>query len=135
MRRFDNRTVIVSNGARGMGASHVRGFVGEGHGRPQLDGIRFREFVDFMRRPGGSLSGLLRWQHFQGWSTVTIDGDRATARTPHIHTHTRGETDGKGWNLVQAGCSSTSWSVALRGGASSTAHSRFSGWTPSRPPG
>ena len=34
MRRFDNRTVIVTNGARGMGASHVRGFVVEGHGRP-----------------------------------------------------------------------------------------------------
>jgi 3alpha(or 20beta)-hydroxysteroid dehydrogenase len=29
-RRFDNRTVIVTGGARGMGASHVRGFVAEG---------------------------------------------------------------------------------------------------------
>ena len=30
MKRFDNRTVIVTGGARGMGASHVRGFVTEG---------------------------------------------------------------------------------------------------------
>ena len=30
MKRFDNRTVIVSGGARGMGASHARGFVAEG---------------------------------------------------------------------------------------------------------
>jgi len=71
-------------------------------GVPQLDCIGFRELVDFMRGPGGSMSGLLRWQHFQGWSTVTFDGDRATARTPHIHTY-KGETDGKGWNLIQTG--------------------------------
>jgi 3alpha(or 20beta)-hydroxysteroid dehydrogenase len=30
MRRFDNRTVIVTGGARGLGASHARGFVAEG---------------------------------------------------------------------------------------------------------
>ena len=30
MNRFSNRTVIVTGGARGMGASHVRGFVAEG---------------------------------------------------------------------------------------------------------
>jgi 3alpha(or 20beta)-hydroxysteroid dehydrogenase len=30
MRRFDDRTVIVTGSARGMGASHARGFVGEG---------------------------------------------------------------------------------------------------------
>ena len=30
MNRFDNRTVIVTGGARGMGASHARGFVDEG---------------------------------------------------------------------------------------------------------
>ena len=29
MKRFDNRTVIVTGGARGMGASHARGFVAE----------------------------------------------------------------------------------------------------------
>src|SRR3989454_5185149 len=30
MKRFANRTVIVTGGARGMGASHARGFVTEG---------------------------------------------------------------------------------------------------------
>jgi len=30
MKRFDNQTVIVTGGARGMGASHARGFVAEG---------------------------------------------------------------------------------------------------------
>jgi len=30
MKRFDDRTFIVTGGARGMGASHARGFVAEG---------------------------------------------------------------------------------------------------------
>ena len=30
MKRFDGRTVIVTGGARGMGASHARGFVAVG---------------------------------------------------------------------------------------------------------
>jgi len=30
MKRFENRTVIVTVGARGMGASHARGFIAEG---------------------------------------------------------------------------------------------------------
>ena len=30
MNRFDKRTVIVTGGARGMGANHARGFVDEG---------------------------------------------------------------------------------------------------------
>ena len=30
MKRFNNRTVIITGGARGMGASHARGFVAEG---------------------------------------------------------------------------------------------------------
>ena len=30
MKRFDDRTVIVAGAARGMGASHARGFVAEG---------------------------------------------------------------------------------------------------------
>ena len=30
MKRFDNRTVIITGSARGMGASHARGFVAEG---------------------------------------------------------------------------------------------------------
>src|SRR6266851_883562 len=31
MKRFENRTVIVTGGARGMGASHARGFIEEAH--------------------------------------------------------------------------------------------------------
>ena len=30
MKRFNNRTVIVTGGARGLGARHTRGFVAEG---------------------------------------------------------------------------------------------------------
>src|ERR1700704_3242302 len=30
MKRFANRTVIITGGARGLGASHARGFVAEG---------------------------------------------------------------------------------------------------------
>jgi hypothetical protein len=67
-----------------------------------LDGVGYRELADFMRRPGGSMSGLENWQHFQAFATVTIDGDSATARTPHIHTH-KGSTNGNGWNLIQTG--------------------------------
>jgi hypothetical protein len=55
-----------------------------------------------MRGPGGSMGALRRWQHFEGVAAVTLDGDRATARTPHLHTH-QGDTDGRGWNLIQTG--------------------------------
>jgi hypothetical protein len=71
-------------------------------GNPDLANIRFQDLIEVMRGPGGSMSGLRRWQHFQGWSQVDIDGDRATARTQHIHTH-QGATDGQGWNLIQTG--------------------------------
>ncbi len=46
-----------------------------------------QEVVDVMRGPSGSMGALKRWQHLEGVATVAIDGDRATARTPHIHTH------------------------------------------------
>lgn len=67
-----------------------------------LDGVTYQELADFMRRPGGSMSGIRNWQHFEGLPTVHIDGDTATARTPHIHTH-KGGTDEAGWNLIQTG--------------------------------
>lgn len=71
-------------------------------GGPQLKNIPYKDLVDVMRAPDGSMSGLLKWQHFQGFSTVDIDGDRAVARTQHLHTH-KGGADGQGWNLIQTG--------------------------------
>jgi hypothetical protein len=65
-------------------------------------GIGYRELVNTMRGPNGTMNTIQNWQHFQAFSTVTIDGDTATARTPHIHTH-KGTTDGHGWNLIQTG--------------------------------
>lgn len=71
-------------------------------GGPQLKDIPYKDLVDVMRAPDGSMSGLLKWQHFQGFSTVDIEGDRAVARTQHLHTR-KGGTDGQGWNLIQTG--------------------------------
>jgi len=67
-----------------------------------LDGVTYEELVKVMRGPGGSMTGLRSWQHFEGVPTVHIDGDVATARTPYIHTH-KGGTDEAGWNLIQTG--------------------------------
>ncbi|MEV5775087.1 nuclear transport factor 2 family protein [Streptomyces antimycoticus] len=71
-------------------------------GGPALRDIPYRTLVDVMRGADGSMSGLLKWQHFQGYSTVDIDGDAALARTQHLHSH-QGSTDGRGWNLIQTG--------------------------------
>ena len=60
------------------------------------------ELIATMRGPQGTMSALDRWQHFQGTAAVEIDGDTATARTQHLHTHAA-STDGKGWNLMQTG--------------------------------
>ena len=70
-------------------------------------GVSYRALAEFMRGAGlaggGSMSVLRNWQHLEGVATVTIDGDRATARTPHLHTH-KGRYDGTdGWNVVEAG--------------------------------
>ncbi|TDQ03873.1 MULTISPECIES: nuclear transport factor 2 family protein [unclassified Leifsonia] len=64
--------------------------------------IDYRTLIATMRGPGGTMSGLENWQHFQGFAAVDIDGDTATARTQHLHTHS-GMTDGAGWNLMQTG--------------------------------
>ena len=70
-----------------------------GGAEPDLD---YRSVIETMRGPGGTMSGLDNWQHFQGFAAVEIDGDTATARTQHLHTHAA-TTDGKGWNLMEAG--------------------------------
>jgi hypothetical protein len=67
-----------------------------------LEGIGYRELAEAMRGPGGSMGTIQNWQHFEGAPAVQIDGNSATARTPHIHTH-KGDTDGHGWNLIQTG--------------------------------
>jgi hypothetical protein len=65
-----------------------------------------RRLAEFMRGPnlagGGAMDFVDRWQHLQGVAVVSIDGDAATAVTPHIHTH-KGETAGGVWNLIQTG--------------------------------
>ncbi|MGW5136204.1 nuclear transport factor 2 family protein [Streptomyces sp. NPDC004135] len=71
-------------------------------GTSALKDIPYRSLVDVMRGADGSMSGLLKWQHFQGFSTVDIDGDTALARTQHLHSH-KGGTGGQGWNLIQTG--------------------------------
>ena len=50
MKRFDNRTVIVTGAARGMGASHARGFVAEGANVV---------IADVLEREGRTLAGEL----------------------------------------------------------------------------
>ncbi|WP_093786656.1 nuclear transport factor 2 family protein [Actinacidiphila guanduensis] len=71
-------------------------------GDARLKDLGYRDLVQVMRGENGSMSGLLRWQHFQGSAAVEIDGDTATARTQHLHTH-KGATEGRGWNLIQTG--------------------------------
>ena len=50
MKRFDNRTVIITGGARGMGASHARGFLAEGANVV---------IADVLEREGRTLAGEL----------------------------------------------------------------------------
>ena len=51
-------------------------------------------------KTGGMTPHFTSWQHLEAWANVTIDGDTATAITPHMHTHpTR---DGEG-NTFAAG--------------------------------
>ncbi|GHJ41677.1 nuclear transport factor 2 family protein [Streptomyces sp. TS71-3] len=71
-------------------------------GDPSVKDLDYRALVEVMRGSDGSMSGLLKWQHFEGFSAVEIDGDTATARTQHMHTH-KGSTDGQGWNLIETG--------------------------------
>jgi hypothetical protein len=63
------------------------------------------EFVDFMRgkdRKGDQGLGRLfgRWQHREGYATVTVDGNTATAVSPFFHTH---ETRDGNANVIHTG--------------------------------
>ena len=63
------------------------------------------EYAELLRGPGldgsaGMPAHFDRWQHREGWGTVTIDGDTATAISPFLHLHQL--TDGSS-NLIHAG--------------------------------
>src|SRR5713101_8303999 len=68
MKRFDHRTVIVTGGARGMGASHARGFVAEG-GNVVI--------ADVLEQEGRVLAGELGDHALFSRLDVTSDADWA----------------------------------------------------------
>ena len=69
MKRFDNRTVIVTGGARGMGASHARGFVAEGANVV---------IADIVEQEGQSLADELGDRAIFSRLDVTSEADWAT---------------------------------------------------------
>ena len=68
MKRFDNRTVIVTGGARGMGASFARGFVAEGANVV---------IADVLEKEGRTLADELGKQAIFSRLDVTSDKDWA----------------------------------------------------------
>src|SRR5258705_12335055 len=68
MQRFNNRTVIVTGGARGMGASHARGFVAEGANVV---------IADVLEKEGRTLARELGDQAIFSRLDVTSDADWA----------------------------------------------------------
>ncbi|WP_051342187.1 nuclear transport factor 2 family protein [Pseudonocardia spinosispora] len=62
------------------------------------------DLADVMRGPNrdaGMAAIFTVWQHVEGHATVTIDGDKATALSPHLHSH---ETrTGQPANVMAAG--------------------------------
>ncbi len=75
-------------------------------GTPEA-GVSYRDLAEVMRGKdlagGGTMGPLRNWQHLEATSTVTIDGDTATAQTPHLHTHKGRYEDKDGWNVIEAG--------------------------------
>ena len=68
MKRFDSRTVIVTGAARGMGASHARGFLAEGANVV---------IADVLEREGRALAGELGEHAIFSRLDVTSDTDWA----------------------------------------------------------
>ena len=68
MKRFDSRTVIVTGGARGMGASHARGFLAEGANVV---------IADVLEQEGRTLADELGDQALFSRLDVTSDADWA----------------------------------------------------------
>lgn len=85
--------------------------------------ISLTGYVQFMRgKDAKGTEGLGKrlglWQHREGYATVTLQGDNATAISPFFHTH---ETrDGKA-QLVHTGLGLTSWNGVPKAGGSFTA--------------
>src|SRR3981081_4771470 len=69
MQRFNNRTGIITGGARGMGASHVRGFVAEGANVV---------IADVLEQEGRALADELGVHAIVSRLDVTSDKDWAT---------------------------------------------------------
>jgi hypothetical protein len=69
-------------------------------------GVGYRDLARHMRGPkmrgDGSMRDLTAFQHLEGVATVRIEGDTATAMTPHLHTHRSRDELGR-WNLMEAG--------------------------------
>src|SRR5258706_9850443 len=73
MKRFNNRTVIVTGGARGMGASHARGFITEGANVV---------IADVLEQEGRTLADELGDQAIFSRLDVTSDADWAATVAP-----------------------------------------------------
>jgi 3alpha(or 20beta)-hydroxysteroid dehydrogenase len=76
MKRFENRTVIVTGGARGMGASHARGFIAEGAN------VVIADVVD---QDGQSLADELGGRAIFSRLDVTSEADWAATVTAAEH--------------------------------------------------
>ncbi|UMG94408.1 SDR family NAD(P)-dependent oxidoreductase [Nocardioides sp. TF02-7] len=77
MRRFEGRTVIVTGGARGMGASHVRGFADEGASLVVADVLE-----DEGRRLADEIGERALYQHLDvteedQWAATVENAERA----------------------------------------------------------
>ena len=73
IKRFNNRTVIITGGARGMGASHARGFMAEGANVV---------IADVLEQEGRALADELGVHAIFSRLDVTSDKDWATTVAP-----------------------------------------------------
>ncbi len=96
--------------------------------------IGLADYIDFMRgadrKPTEGLGRLFgQWQHREGYATVTIDGDTATAISPFFHTH---ETRDGQANVIHTGLWHDRLERRAEAGGSFTAGWRTASSTPSR---
>lgn len=63
-----------------------------------------RELAELMRTgaDGGMTKTFTQWQHLEMHAVVTIDGDKASSISPHLHTHEKRCADKPG-NILAAG--------------------------------